>query len=71
MKNQTFEGSNGLQVTWREPREGPPSFLVYEPHYSKIFLSSRLMVEELGQREGLLEWLDELSGASDPEGQTE
>ena len=60
MKNQTFEGSDRLRITWREPREGPPSFLVYEPHYSKIFLSSRLMVEELGPREGLLEWLDTL-----------
>ena len=67
MKNQTFEGSDGLQVTWREPREGPPSFLVYEPHYSKIFLSSRLMVEELGQREGLLEWLDSLTDPVTPE----
>ena len=40
MASKEFTRANALRVTYRKPREGPPSYLVWEPHKSYICLRS-------------------------------
>ena len=39
MASQQFRRGDALLITYRRPREGPPSFLVYVPHASFICLT--------------------------------
>jgi len=41
MASQQFRRGNALLITYRRPREGPPSFLVYVPHASFVCMTSQ------------------------------
>ena len=40
MASQQFRRGDALWITYRKPREGPPSYLVYEPHASFICMTA-------------------------------
>ena len=66
MKPLRFEKGTDLQITYRQPREGPANFLVYRPHVSQIALTRKEVLKaarwpartETGDR--LRAWLDEI-----------
>ena len=66
MKPLRFEKGTDLQITYRQPREGPANFLVYRPHVSQIALTRKEVLRaarwpartETGDR--LRAWLDEI-----------
>ena len=66
MKPHRFEKGTDLQITWRQPREGPASFLIYTPGCSQIALTRTQVLKaarwpaktETGDR--LRAWLDEI-----------
>ena len=66
MKPLRFEKGTDLQITWRQPREGPASFLIYTPGCSQIALTRKQVLKaarwpaktETGDR--LRAWLDEI-----------
>ena len=66
MKPHRFEKGSDLQITWRQPREGPASFLIYTPGCSQIALTRKQVLKasqwpaktETGDR--LRAWLDEI-----------
>jgi len=66
LKPHRFEKGSDLQITWRQPREGPASFLVYTPGCSQIALTRKQVLKaarwpaktETGDR--LRAWLDEI-----------
>jgi len=66
MKPHRFEKGSDLQITYRQPREGPANFLVYRPHVSQIALTRKEVLRaarwpartETGDR--LRAWLDEI-----------
>ena len=66
MKPLRFEKGSDLQITYRQPREGPANFLVYRPHVSQIALTRKEVLKaarwpartETGDR--LRAWLDEI-----------
>ena len=66
MANPRFERSGALKIEYRRAREGPNSYLVWEPHKSYICLTAEDVIKqtkwtrgtETGQR--LREWLSEL-----------
>ena len=66
MKPHRFEKGTDLQITWRQPREGPASFLIYTPGCSQIALTRKEVLKaarwpaktETGDR--LRAWLDEI-----------
>ena len=66
MKPHRFEKGTDLQITWRQPREGPASFLMYTPGCSQIALTRKEVLKaarwpaktETGDR--LRAWLDEI-----------
>ena len=66
MKPLRFEKGTDLQITYRQPREGPANFLVYTPGCSQIALTRKEVLRaarwpartETGDR--LRAWLDEI-----------
>ena len=68
-----FEKPGALQVTYRRPREGPNSFLIWEPHKSYICLDRAQVLKRTGWSKGtetgaaLRAWLDEVESLSSPE----
>ena len=66
MKPHRFQKGSDLQITWRQPREGPASFLIYTPGCSQIALTRKQVLKaarwpaktETGDR--LRAWLDEI-----------
>ena len=64
MKSSEFRRDGALVVQFRKPREGPPSFLVWEPNASYICLDRSSLLKavkwpkytQTGTR--LREWLD-------------
>ena len=66
MKPHRFEKGTDLQVTWRQPREGPASFLIYTPGCSQIALTRKEVLKaarwpaKTPTGEALRQWLDEI-----------
>ena len=66
MKPHRFEKGSDLQITYRQPREGPANFLIYTPGCSQIALTRKQVLKasqwpaktETGDR--LCAWLDEI-----------
>ena len=66
MKPLRFEKGTDLQITYRQPREGPANFLIYTPGCSQIALTRKEVLRaarwpartETGDR--LRAWLDEI-----------
>ena len=66
MANPRFERTGALSVEYRRAREGPNSYLIWEPHKSYICLTAEDVIKqtkwgrstETGLR--LREWLSEL-----------
>ncbi len=77
MKTSEFRRSDALWVKYRKPREGPPSYLVYEPGKSFICLTSKDVLKavkwpkytQTGAR--LREWLDEVEQSTPQEPELE
>ena len=65
-----FRRANALSVTYRKPREGPPSYLVWEPHKSYICLTKSDVLKAVkwpkytATGRDLREWLDAQEGVS-------
>ena len=65
-----FKRANALSVTYRKPREGPPSYLVWEPHKSYICLTKAEVLKAVKWPKytptgaALREWMDEAEGVS-------
>ena len=47
MKTREFKFEASLSVVHRRPREGPPSFLVWTPGCSRIFMNKDTLIEAL------------------------
>jgi len=70
MANPRFERTGALTIEYRRAREGPNSYLVWEPHKSYICLTAEDVIKqtkwtrgtETGQR--LREWLSDLAEKS-------
>ena len=65
-----FKRANALRVTYRKPREGPPSYLVWVPHASFICLTAADVLKAVKWPKytptgaALREWMDEMEGVS-------
>ena len=65
-----FRRDNALRVTYRKPREGPPSYLVWVPHASFICLTPADVLKAVKWPKytptgaALREWMDEQEGVS-------
>ena len=63
-----FIRANALRVTYRKAREGPPSYLVWEPHKSYICLTKAEVLKAVKWPKytptgaALREWMDEMEG---------
>jgi len=66
VKPHRFEKGTDLQITWRQPREGPASFLIYTPGCSQIALTRKEVLKaarwpaKTPTGEALRQWLDEI-----------
>jgi hypothetical protein len=66
MKPLRFEKGTDLQITYRQPREGPANFLVYRPHVSQIALTRKQVLKaarwpaKTPTGDALRQWLDEI-----------
>ena len=61
MKAKDCFKAGDLVILWRTPREGPPSFLVWWPNVSTIFLDRQTLLNGIPSKpKGLTEWLDSL-----------
>ena len=66
MKPHRFEKGSDLQITYRQPREGPANFLVYRPHVSQIALTRQEVLKaarwpaKTPTGDALRQWLDEI-----------
>ena len=47
MKERKFHQPGVLSIVHRRPREGPPSFLVWTPGCSRIFMNKETLTEAL------------------------
>ena len=47
MKTREFKFEKSLSIVHRRPREGPPSFLVWTPGVSRIFMNKETLTEAL------------------------
>ena len=67
-----FEKPGALQVTYRRPREGPSSFLVWEPNKSYICLDRAQVLKRTGWSKStqtgasLRAWLDTIEAQDAP-----
>ena len=65
MANPRFERTGALTIEYRRAREGPNSFLVWEPHKSYICLTGKDVIRETKWTKGtetgmaLRTWLEE------------
>ena len=75
MANPRFEKPGALSIEYRRAREGPNSYLVWEPHASYICLTSKDVIKQTKWTKGtatgmaLRTWLEEteqLSSTSPP-----
>ena len=68
-----FERSGALLVEYRKAREGPNSYLVWEPHKSYICLSGDDVVRQTKWSKGtetgaaLRAWIETVEGVNDAE----
>jgi|GEM_PF-3001694 len=75
--NPRFERSGSLLVEYRRPREGPPSFLVYEPGKSFICLTSKELLRAVkwpkytATGAKLRQWIEEAQALSTPDSEPE
>jgi hypothetical protein len=75
--NPRFERPGALLVEYRRPREGPPSFLAWEPGKSFICLTSKDLLRAVkwpkytATGAKLREWLDHLETVAQPESEPE
>ena len=66
MKTQEFRRPGSLVAVARRPYEGPPSFLVWTPHSSRIYLQAQdwqdsdQWPQDAETLAALNEWLDEV-----------
>lgn len=75
--NPRFERTGSLFVEYRRPREGPPSFLVYEPGKSFICLTSKELLRAVkwpkytptGAK--LRQWIEEIQALPTSESEPE
>tara|TARA_R100001463_G_scaffold47699_1_gene96723 strand:+ start:610 stop:876 length:267 start_codon:yes stop_codon:yes gene_type:complete len=70
MAAKEFRRANALSVTYRKAREGPPSYLVWEPHKSYICLTSSDVLKAVKWPKytptgaALREWMNEVEGVT-------
>ena len=77
MKSSEFRKEGALCIQYRRPREGPPSFLVWEPGKSYICLDRSSLLKavkwpkytETGAR--LRQWLNEVEESTPQESELE
>jgi hypothetical protein len=77
MKTSEFRRDGALTIQYRRPREGPPSYLVWEPGKSYICLDRSSLLRavkwpkytQTGAR--LREWLDEVEEKTPQEAEVE
>ena len=66
MAAKEFRRAYALSVTYRKPREGPPSYLVWVPHASFICLTRQDVLKAVKWPKytptgsALREWMDEM-----------
>jgi len=76
MKANEFRRSDALLVRYRKPREGPPSYLIWEPGKSYICMDSKAVLKAVKWPKytptgaALREWMDEVEGSTPQEGET-
>ena len=67
-----FERSGALLVEYRKAREGPNSYLVWEPHKSYICMTGQDVIRETKWTKGtetgaaLREWIESVETTSEP-----
>ena len=77
MASQEFRRGDALWITYRKPREGPPSYLVYVPPASFICLTGQEVLKAVKWPKytatglALREWLDTVEGSTPQEGEPE
>ena len=77
MASQQFRRGDALLITYRRPREGPPSFLVYEPHASFICMTGSDVLKAVkwpkytATGAALREWLETIEVNTQQEGEIE
>ena len=77
MKTTKFSRHGALWIEWRTPREGPSSFLVWEPGKSYICLDRSSLLKAVKWPKytstgiKLREWLDEVEQATPQETEVE
>ena len=77
MASQQFRRGNALWITYRRPREGPPSYLVYEPGKSFICMSGNDVLKAVKWPKytatglALREWLQTIEENTQQEGEIE
>ena len=75
MASQQFKRGDALWVTYRKPREGPPSYLVYEPHASFICMTGSDVLKAVKWPKytptgaALREWLETIEENTQQEGE--
>ena len=73
MAAQHFRRGDALSITYRKPREGPPSYLVYVPPASFICLTGKDVLKAVKWPKytqtgaALREWLDGVESSTPPE----
>ena len=77
MKNEDFRRGEALWVKYRKPREGPPSYLVYEPGKSFICMTGKDVLQAVkwpkytATGTKLREWLDGVEQETPQEAEVE
>ena len=67
-----FERPGALKIEYRRPREGPNSYLIWEPHKSYICMTGADVIKETKWTKGtatgaaLREWIESVEATSDP-----
>ena len=77
MKTEDFRRADALWVKYRKPREGPPSYLVYEPGKSFICMTGNDVLQAVKWPKytatglALREWLQTIEENTQQEGEIE
>ena len=72
-----FEKPGALQVTYRRPREGPSSFLIWMPNWSGIALTRKELLKKVNWSKStqtgasLRTWLDTIEAQAAPTSEPE
>ena len=75
MASQQFRRGDALWITYRKPREGPPSYLVYVPPASFICLTGKDVLKAVkwpkytATGAALREWLETIEENTQQEGE--